>query len=498
MGRAVIYTRVSSLAQEDGYSLEAQEKDGREYCRKHGHTVEAVESDTFSGHDTMDEREGMQRAIRLIRHGEVDTLVIWRIDRANRFSIDNLLLLRDVSEAGGAFASVSEGVIPNSAMGRFMLSAHSFAAENEWEGIRDRTQRGLTERIGRGHILVAPVPLYGYVWDGDRKQTYVVDPDAGPVVQLIYDKSEAGWASRRIARYLNEQGIPTASLLLYRRGELPASRKVAKEWSASMVIDVLTNESYTGKHSARRYTTTKVKVERGGRTVTIRRRHIRAESDERRVSLTIPALITAEQWASVQDQLKSRHVDWEEETDAPLLSRGIAYCGACEARMVTVQRKDWAVRRYMCSYRATTCPGHGHALKADEVDRDVWEKAKDIVRDEERFTRLVEGKSAKLAQRHAEAVQRAEAAARELEETTALRETVYRRMMTEKDDTIYAMHHAELERLNKVITAAQKRVDEEQGAAEEAQGKRDVHKALLAGIAASARHLARAYGALPC
>src|SRR5260221_514369 len=481
MGRAVIYTRVSSLGQEDGYSLEVQEKDERNYCAMNGYTVVAVESDTFSGHDTMEERDGMQAAIRRIRHGEADTLVIWRVDRANRFMLDNLLLLREVSEAGGTFASVKDGVIPNTPMGKLMLSVHSFAGETEWESIRDRTQAGLTERIGRGHILVAPVPLYGYVFTGTRKETYAPDPDAAPIVQDMFAKSEAGWSSRRIARWLNAQGIPTASMLLYRRGELPESRRVAAEWSAQLVIDILRKESYTGKHAARRYTTTNEKVRLDdGRVVTVRHKHIRPETDAVRVAITIPALVSVEQWARVQELLDSRHPEREETADAAMLKAAHAVCALCGARMTAVRRKDWKVRRYMCSDRAGKCTGKGYAIPVPEVDADIWAKVKEIVRDDARYTRLVEGKSTRLAARHAEAIERAERTARELADARELQATVYARMVGEKNDAIYAMHRAELERLTVTVAGLEKRVAEAQDTVESAQGKKDAHKELLA------------------
>lgn len=491
MGRAVIYTRVSTQSQEDGYSLSVQERDGRSYCDAQGHTVVAVQSDTFTGHDSLDERAGMQAAIQLIKHGQADTLVIWRVDRAGRFMLDNMLLHREVYEAGGVFASVTEGVIPNTPLGKLMLSVYSFAGETEWEGIRDRTQAGITARIDAGHIIPAPVPLYGYVWIGDKKQTYAIDPDAAPVVQTVYAKADAGWSSRRIARWLNEQGIPTASKLLFQRGEMPkprprsdgttsTPRPVAEEWSTQAVLAILRQESYTGKHVARRYSTEKVKIERDGRMVTTRRR---AESDGRRVALTIPPLISEELWARVQEHLTLRHAEPSEPTeDAPLLARGYAVCGVCGGRMVTVHRAYWSEPRYMCTNRTLGCAGGGFAVKVAEVDADTWNKAKDIVRDESRFTRLIEGKSSKLAARHQEAVDRVALVSRELTETRAQQAVVYARMTAETDDTIYAMHRVELQRLNEALAGLERRVSEAQGAVEAVQGRQDVHRALLLGI----------------
>jgi DNA invertase Pin-like site-specific DNA recombinase len=482
MGRAVIYTRVSSLAQEDGYSLEVQERDGRRYCEGR-HTVVAVESDTYSGHDTMEERAGLQAALRLIKRGDADTFVTWRVDRAGRLMEDNALLFREVGEAGGSFESTTEGLIPNTPLGKRMLQVHSFAAETEWEGIRDRTQAGLTARIGRGHILVAPVPLYGYMFVGERKETYAPDPESAPVLQDIFAKSDAGWSSRRIARWLNAQGIPTPSMLLYRRGQLPGARKVAAEWSTQMVLDTLRNESYTGRHAARRYTTTKETVRLDdGRVKRVIHKHLRPETDEARVALTIPALVSAEQWERVQELLNGRHPEREETADAAMLKGAHAVCGVCGARMTAVRRKDWTVRRYMCSDRSGKCTGKGYALRVPEVDADIWSKVKEIVRDDARFTRLVEGKSSRLAARHAEATERAERTARELADTKAYADVVYKRMTGETDERIYARHRAELQQLDGTIAGLEKRVAAEQAAITDVAGKKDAHKELLAQI----------------
>jgi hypothetical protein len=325
--------------------------------------------------------------------------------------------------------------------------------------------------------------MYGYVYLGERKETYAPDPDAAPVVTDIYAKADAGWSARRIARYLNEQGTPTASMLLYRRGELPESRRVAQEWSTQMVLDILKNESYTGKHAARKYTTTKEKRQlEDGRIVTVRHRHTRPETDEKRKAITIPALVTVEQWARVQEEVKSRHNERLDETDVPLLSRGVAYCGVCSARMLTIRRKDWKERRYMCSYHSAGCTGKGFALKSSEVDGDVWAKVKEIVRDDERYTRLVEGKSAKLAARHAEAVERVGLVARELADMREKQATVFRRMNDEQDDGIAAMYRQELQRLNETVAGLEKRASEAQDAVDAVQGKRTAHSELLAWI----------------
>jgi DNA invertase Pin-like site-specific DNA recombinase len=54
MAKAIIYTRVSSDKQErENDSLPAQEKKCRAFCDEQGWEAVAVESDTFTGHDSL-------------------------------------------------------------------------------------------------------------------------------------------------------------------------------------------------------------------------------------------------------------------------------------------------------------------------------------------------------------------------------------------------------------------------------------------------------------
>jgi DNA invertase Pin-like site-specific DNA recombinase len=50
-GRAYIYCRVSSTAQEDGYSLATQERACRQWCAERGLSIASVAHDVWSGGD---------------------------------------------------------------------------------------------------------------------------------------------------------------------------------------------------------------------------------------------------------------------------------------------------------------------------------------------------------------------------------------------------------------------------------------------------------------
>ena len=62
---------------------------------------------------------------------------------------------------------------------------------------------------------VTSKPVYGYVMDED--ENFIIDEEAAPVVQQIYQLCLAGNGPTKIARMLTEQQIPTPGTLEYRR-----------------------------------------------------------------------------------------------------------------------------------------------------------------------------------------------------------------------------------------------------------------------------------------
>jgi site-specific DNA recombinase len=489
MSRAVIYTRVSTDKQEaNGDSLEAQERDCKADCEQHSAVVVAVESDTFTGHDSLYDRPGLQRAIALIRSGEADLLVVKRISRMVRDQADAQVLLRDVGETGGALRSVVEGMtFKNTADDKLLMGIHAFQAEKDWETIRAQAQQGLHSRVDRGRPLVS-VPLFGYVdVDGERGEKYrtkavrVEDPEAAPTVKEIFAKAVEGWSIRRIAQYLTDQKFTTPSQLMASRGQL-GNRTLQTSWTQSMVRNILWNESYTGRHAA--YRNKAVRVKKAGAKTEYR---MVKRAPEEAISITIPALIDDATFAIVQRNIGQRSILI---TDEPLLNQGIAICGVCGTKMIAARLKGpQSYRVYRCRRRRgeDKCPGGFFVVRAEEADRGVWEKMKEIIRDETRFQRLVQGKSAKLEQEHQEAARRAENLQAELSEWQANQATVFANMSKETDDTIRGMYKAELLKINETVAGLEKRSKAAQESLHSTQHTKDVHRILLQGIAAMMR-----------
>lgn len=148
--RAVVYSRVSTDAQEqDGTSLETQERACTEHARSLGYHVAYRVRDSESG-TTLD-RPGLHQVRGLIRSGEVAVVVAYALDRLAREQHHIGVLFYEAEENGTRFELVTERFEDN-ATGKFIMSTRAFVAEIEREKIAERTTRGKAERARNGRL----------------------------------------------------------------------------------------------------------------------------------------------------------------------------------------------------------------------------------------------------------------------------------------------------------------------------------------------------------
>lgn len=452
MQRAIVYPRVSSAKQSDGVSLSDQERHCVTYCAQQGYPVVAVIPEVYSGYDSLDTRRGLQQARDMIQQGEAEVLVVWRFDRASRETTDTLILLREVSQAGGRLESATEGPIENTPLGKMMAAARGFASETERDAIIARTHGALRTRAESGKILVGPNAKYGYRYTGEKKDTYDFDEEAASSVERMFTLAHGGLSLHAITDRLNAEGVLTPTQLLLRRGQ--PVRRVARAWSRQMVYQVLTDPSYCGRHVAYRRKAVKSRVQdEAGRVVSRKVMKLRAVEDTRRIEQTIPAIVSEEVWEAVQRSLHDRSLrngGPNREPDATLLNRGFALCGHCGARAISAKHHS-GYRIYQCSHRRVVvddpdliCPGGSWAVRASEVDDDTWRKVVEMGADLPHVERMLDAR-----QQDAERVLRninrkQENILAEVRDCEQQQELLVQRIAREPDERVAALYRKEL------------------------------------------------------
>src|SRR4051812_37312102 len=190
--RVIGYCRVSTDEQAmSGLGLADQEKRIREMAKPHGWQIAQVIRDEGLSAGTL-ERAGLFRALGLLAAGRADGLVVAKLDRLTRSTVDFGVLLEWFKDAGKILVLLDLGVDTSTAGGE--LVANVIASVAQWERgvISERTRAALAQLRLQGKPTGRPA---------------VVDDQA--LVARIQEMREAEMTLRQIADTLNAEQVPT-------------------------------------------------------------------------------------------------------------------------------------------------------------------------------------------------------------------------------------------------------------------------------------------------
>jgi DNA invertase Pin-like site-specific DNA recombinase len=196
--KAAGYIRVSTEDQaREGISLENQEAKIRAYASINDlELVEVIRDEGASGKSL--EREGIVRLLELVDAGEVVAVIVYKLDRLSRKTLDTLSLIESFESKDIAFHSISERVDTKSATGRFFLTILSAIAQMERDMIAERTKDALAHKKQKGE-WTGRVP-FGFRLENNR---LVEDPEQIGVIQKAKRLRRSGKSLREISRALS-------------------------------------------------------------------------------------------------------------------------------------------------------------------------------------------------------------------------------------------------------------------------------------------------------
>src|SRR6478609_1279011 len=137
--RAAPYARVST---HDQQTLGLQAEAMTAYIKGRGWEAVRRVEDVGSGAKERPAREGLLKAA---RRREVDVIVVWRLDRWGRSLPDLVVTLRELTELGVGFVSLTEALDLTTSTGRAMVGMIAVFAQFERELIRERVRAGSAE-----------------------------------------------------------------------------------------------------------------------------------------------------------------------------------------------------------------------------------------------------------------------------------------------------------------------------------------------------------------
>lgn len=232
MKRACVYTRVSTDAQgEDGkVSLPEQERMAKACIESKGwRYVRTYEDNGYSGRTT--DRPALQQMLIDIGKGDIDAIVIYKLDRLSRKQRDTLTIIEECLLKNNVdLVSLNETLDTSSPWGRAMIGVLSSFNQLESENIALRTAMGRYATAREGGYAGGKPPLGYRVVEGHL----VIVPEEAEIVRLVFSLRNEGKTLQGIADELNRLG--------YRS-------KKGNEFKHSAVQTILNNaDTYRGNY----------------------------------------------------------------------------------------------------------------------------------------------------------------------------------------------------------------------------------------------------------
>lgn len=443
--RAAIYARVSTEEQAQNFSIEVQVTSLKQHCKDRGYRLSEQHvfvDPGFSG--TTMNRPALRQLLAVAEAGEVDIVLVYRLDRLFRSPRHLYNTLYEWESRGIAFASVTENFDTSSPMGKAYLGMLATFAEFERNTFMERSREGTQRAVEKGQYSGGIIP-YGYRLDPETKQLQIEEKEAR-VVRMIFGMSaEERLSCGKIADRLNAMRILPRYALSGIETRVPGKREKSKTagiWRAGRIRNMLKNTAYYGEwHYGKRSATRK------------KENWIRGQ---------MPPIISREQFKEAEETLRANFVFSPRQTKRQYLLRGLIKCEACGLTYVGYhcRVKGGERRYYRCdrsrAWRALgTSKCHSETLRAEELEGVVWADIQDFVSRPEVILSHLAGRLKPEATDVEQQLQQVETA---LKENDRGQERVLR---------LYALGRYSKSRLDTVMTGLQK----EQAALEEHRAK---------------------------
>jgi DNA invertase Pin-like site-specific DNA recombinase len=125
----------------------------RRYVKSRGWCVAFTVQDIGSGASIRAKREELLKAA---RRREIDSIIVWKLDRWGRSVADLVTTLKELGELGIGFISLTEALDLTTPTGRAMTGLLAVFAEFERDLLRERVKAGIAHARSQGRVLGRP------------------------------------------------------------------------------------------------------------------------------------------------------------------------------------------------------------------------------------------------------------------------------------------------------------------------------------------------------
>lgn len=358
--KCYIYTRVSTAAQTEGYSLEAQQERLREYADYKNLEIAGEYCDAGKSGKSIVGRPAFLQMLDDIssEKDNISFVLVFKLSRFGRNAADILKSLQLLEDYEVDLICVEDAIDSSTPGGKLTLTILSAVAEIERENINVQFMAGKMQKILNGGWPGGPAP-YGY---RSVNKELVVEPKEAEIVKLIFD------------RYIQDDGtLNGVAIWLNNNGYSRISKGEVKPFTYDFIVNVLDNPTYHGKINYFRRTNIKG----------IRKN----PKDAVEVDGIHEAIINEDLWRQTREkrEASSGRQEKVDEPDRVSLLSGLIKCPACGNGLIASKNKHVNKNRgghyktihyYSCRYyrksAGRTCE-FKHTYNQTKIDSAVFE-----------------------------------------------------------------------------------------------------------------------------
>lgn len=161
--RCYIYTRVSTMVQTEGYSLDAQQEKLRKYAEYKNLEIAGEYCDAGKSDKSIKGRPAFQQMMEDVasQKDDISYVLVFKLSRFGRKAADVLKSLQFLQDYEVDLVSVDDAIDSSTQGGRLTLAILSAAAEIERENITVQFLSGKMQKLKEGGWPGGPIP-YGY------------------------------------------------------------------------------------------------------------------------------------------------------------------------------------------------------------------------------------------------------------------------------------------------------------------------------------------------
>ncbi len=281
--RVAAYCRVSTDQEEQLSSYAAQVNYYTNYIERHpDYELAGIYADEGISGTTTKKREQFNKMIEDCKAGKIDMIITKSISRFARNTLDCLNFVRLLKDLGIGVVFEKENINTLDSKGEVLLSILSSLAQDESRSISENSTWGIRRRFEQGKLHINHTKFLGY--DKDKDGNLVINEKQAKIVRRIYKEFLDGKGANRIARDLEQDGVPNW------HGKA--------KWYESSIRKMLTNEKYKGDALLQKtYTVDFLNKKRAENTGQVPQYYVEDSH---------PAIIDKEMWEAVQLEMERR------------------------------------------------------------------------------------------------------------------------------------------------------------------------------------------------